>query len=514
MGKDVDDASDITVVIVQQDAQIGVTFSDQTSKSNGQQVAGYFGTGSGTAADGSALITLTLARLDGSTATAVAQLAFDDSALNLTVLEWNGQRFTPAILWAKLAKVDSMVFTGDASAATEGDSQSPMSAPVVLEEAPADAAASEAPDLDGDGIPDDEDPDIDGDGIPDDEDNCESIQNVCQRDSDEDGLGDLCDPDLDGDGLANEVDPDLDGDGIPNDEDNCSSVPNREQEDEDRDGVGDPCDADVDGDGTLNEEDPDYDIDMDGIPNLCDNCPEMTNTDQVDSDGDGIGDRCDDDTADCGEDAAILGTPCDGRDRDLCEEGVFACVDGSTVCTDTTRTSVEECNGVDDDCDGEVDEGEPAGCTTYYRDADGDGWGDMGFEKCLCSAGAPPWTDYTATQPGDCDDGNENVNPTAQEVCDGLDNDCDGQSDEGEPAGCTTYYRDADDDSWGDMGFEKCLCSAGAPPWTDCTATQPGDCDDDDADVHPGNATETDCTDGKDNDCDGAADGDDTDCSS
>ncbi len=64
---------------------------------------------------------------------------------------------------------------------------------------------------------------------------------------------------------------------------------------------------------------------------------------------------------DCTE-AVPEGAPCDGPDEDLCKEGVFHC--GTTPqCSDTTGTNVESCNGVDDDCDGVVDEN-PACCTT------------------------------------------------------------------------------------------------------------------------------------------------------
>jgi hypothetical protein len=48
--------------------------------------------------------------------------------------------------------------------------------------------------------------------------------------------------------------------------------------------------------------------------------------------------------------------PCDGPDSDACQEGVYECVDGEKICTDTTGDNVEECNGTDDDCDGEIDE--------------------------------------------------------------------------------------------------------------------------------------------------------------
>lgn len=72
---------------------------------------------------------------------------------------------------------------------------------------------------------------------------------------------------------------DSDGDGIVNSEDNCSEVSNTDQLDTDQDGFGDLCDNDDDDDGILDDED---------------NCPLTPNPDQVDLDQDGIGDVCDD----------------------------------------------------------------------------------------------------------------------------------------------------------------------------------------------------------------------------
>jgi len=76
---------------------------------------------------------------------------------------------------------------------------------------------------------------------------------------------------------------DVDEDGIPNGLDNCPNDSNTDQVDSDGDGVGDACDCDDLGN----------DADWDRIPDCDDNCPQQWNPSQVDSDGDGVGDRCD-----------------------------------------------------------------------------------------------------------------------------------------------------------------------------------------------------------------------------
>jgi len=92
---------------------------------------------------------------------------------------------------------------------------------------------------------------------------------------------------------------DTDGDGIPNIEDNCPNVSNHEQDDSDDDGIGNTCD------NCGFKSNPDQsDVDGDGLGDVCDNCPNTYNKDQTDTDGDGIGDACDDSDDSEGE------TPC------------------------------------------------------------------------------------------------------------------------------------------------------------------------------------------------------------
>ncbi len=152
----------------------------------------------------------------------------------------------------------------------------------------------------------------------------------------------------------------------------------------------------------------------------------------------------------------------------------------------------EICNGLDDDCDGLIDDADPdvTGQPTWYADADGDGYGNAASTLAACSQPAGYVSDNT-----DCDDANATVHPNAPEVCDGLDNDCNGLTDEGV---LSTFYADADGDGYGDASVSLQACSAPAGYVSDNT-----DCNDSNASIHPG-ATEL-CN-GLDDDCDGLVD--------
>ncbi len=153
----------------------------------------------------------------------------------------------------------------------------------------------------------------------------------------------------------------------------------------------------------------------------------------------------------------------------------------------------ERCNDIDNDCDGATDDGDdPVDPTTWYDDDDGDGWGDDEDTRVRCDA--PPGHRDIG---GDCDDRDAAVNPGATEVCNTLDDDCDGDIDE-DDAPWVTWYIDADGDGRGDPATGEQRCDLPSGMVQDDT-----DCDDTDFDTHPG---AVDLCDGVDQDCDGADD--------
>ena len=379
----------------------------------------------------------------------------------------------------------------------------------------------------------------DCDGIPDDVDNCPGFPNPDQTDIDGDGLGDPCDPDDDGDGV---LDP----------EDNCPGTVNAAQEDSDTDGIGDACDPDADGDG---------------VPDDVDNCLGVPNPLQADPDGDGLGNECDTDDDGDGEGDA---TDCDPLDPEVNHFAVEVCNGKDDNCNgfideanaadcivfyldvDSDGYGVEEftqclcspvapylatesgdckpfdpkinpgaaelCNGVDDDCDDEVDEalGDLDGdgiADCLDDDDDGDGVND---DKDNCPMVVNPGQENAdgdafgdacdddddgdgVPDDDDCDPLDAAVFAGAKEVCDLKDNDCDGVVD-GVIQACMNECNE--------MGTKLCTggvfgpCSA--PPLISCTIFDGCDLGELCAESCPPPPPEV--CDGKDNNCNGTKD--------
>lgn len=150
----------------------------------------------------------------------------------------------------------------------------------------------------------------------------------------------------------------------------------------------------------------------------------------------------------------------------------------------------DPCNGVNTSCGSLTVTVEIP--TLWYADADGDTYGDAGVSSLACDAPVGYVADAT-----DCNDGNSAVNPGATEVCNAIDDDCEGGIDEG--LVFSTWYADGDGDTYGDAGTSVSTCD-GAPGGYVADAT---DCNDESAAVNPG-ATEI-CNTIDDN-CDGNTD--------
>ncbi len=177
----------------------------------------------------------------------------------------------------------------------------------------------------------------------------------------------------------------------------------------------------------------------------------------------------------------------------------------STDCNDTlvainpAATEVCDAANTDEDCDGLADDRDSAatGKTTWYRDADGDGYaGSSTSSACDQPSG------YLSTST-DCNDALASINPAAPEICDtaNTDEDCDGQSDDADPSatGKSTWYRDVDGDGFGGSSTSS---ACDQPSGYLSTST---DCNDAVPAINP-SATEICDSANTDEDCDGQSD--------
>jgi hypothetical protein len=178
----------------------------------------------------------------------------------------------------------------------------------------------------------------------------------------------------------------------------------------------------------------------------------------------------------------------DGDGYDACNE----CDDGAV---DINPAATELCgDGIDNDCDGAIDDGNAADSLLWCGDADGDGFGNDA--TCVRACTDPGLFVGIATNVGlDCDDTDLAINPAVPELCDLVDNDCDGDVDESDALDVVPWYPDADGDGYGGYANAQLLCAQPAGH-----VTNADDCDDTNAAIAPG---ELEVCDAVDNNCDG-----------
>jgi len=222
-------------------------------------------------------------------------------------------------------------------------------------------------------------------------------------------------------------------------------------------------------------------------------CPEPEQACLRDSDCDqGSGERC------LADDPELERRTCGvDQDGDGYRPGPMDCNDSDPM----VHVGIHErCNAIDDDCDGQVDE--LGDSDVWFMDADGDGYGDPSGATPSCRPELG-----LAGVGGDCDDDDPDVNPVADELCNGADDDCDGWIDE-RAIDRQWLHIDQDHDGWGIEETELTCPGVGhvaaeGGPW---------DCDDRDDEMFPRSPLPDLGMDGRDVDCDGSDPCTDLDC--
>ncbi len=239
------------------------------------------------------------------------------------------------------------------------------------------------------------DVDNDGDGFTENQRDCDDANPAVNALATEvyNNIDDDCDNLID-EGTEN-FDDDFDGqrelDGDCDDDDNSTYL-----------GAPETCDArDNDCDFIVDESTQCYDDDGDGYTEVFGDCDDtsalaLPGGSEVE---DGLDNNCDG-TID-------EGTPAYDDDLDGYSENAGDCNDANNS---INPLGTETCDGYDNDCNGSADEENSTGCSTYYYDSDGDGYGRGDISsRCLCA----PASGYTSPYPSDCYDYNASANPSA-----------------------------------------------------------------------------------------------------
>jgi hypothetical protein len=314
-----------------------------------------------------------------------------------------------------------------------------------------------SPDADGDGFVAAEDCNDDDPAVfPGAREACDEVDNDCDGEIDETAF----------DAVAFYLDGDGDGVGLSDSTKLACSVPSGYAEAE----------------GDCDDDDPDT---YPGAPEHCDgidnDCDPHTDDDDValdreifyrDNDGDSYGDP----------DAQV----------ELCEQPSGYVADDSD-CNDGNGGihpgAAERCGVTDEDCDPSTGDEAASDKRTWYDDSDEDGFGDPAEPMEACDMPPGAVADNT-----DCDDGLDFMHPGADELCNGLDDDCDAETSDDDGTQTVPWFIDADEDGYGDAYRSLFACDT-----PDGYVDNDADCDDTRDDVSPG---EVEVCDAIDNDCD------------